>query len=260
MSDDQSTEQLLARIKLLESKLEASERHRKAAIDENRAQALREISGGISHNLNNLLTGMLLQAELISAASKDPEVLECVRDIIHTGRRGADLVARLGLALREKVLDDPHPVVLKDVVDEAVENSRAIWQGESNLEGRKVDLVANIPEDLPPVQATGSGLIDIVIDLIKNANEALPDGGSIEISASREGEFVRLSIRDDGIGMDADTLRRATLPFFTTKRDVGSGLGLSTTEGLLDSWGGALDIASTPGRGTSAIVALRVAE
>ena len=84
-----------------------------------------ELSAGISHNLNNLLTGMRLQAELIESISADPEVLECVADIIHTGRRGAELVARLGLALRKNVPAIPHPIDLKTVVEDGVETSRA---------------------------------------------------------------------------------------------------------------------------------------
>ena len=252
--DNLSKEELLARLKTLESELAVLEGNRRSAVDDQRTRALRDISSGISHNLNNLLTGMLLQAELIEGATNDPEILECVQDIIRTGRRGADLVARLGLALRENVPVVPHPIDLKTVIVEAVENSRAIWQGESALEGREVSLTSEVPDDLPSIQATESGLIDIVIDLIKNANEALPDGGTILIVAVEVEDAVRLTITDDGIGMDADTLSRAAFPFFTTKNDVGSGLGLSTIDGLVHTWGGRLDIVSSPGKGTTVVV------
>ena len=238
MNEDLTKNELLARLRTLESKLEALERNQHASIEDHRARALREISSSISHNLNNLLTGVLLQAELIESATTDPEILECVQDIIRTGRRGADLVARLGLALRENVQAVPHPIDLKTTIEEGVENSRAIWEGESTLEGRAISLSMDVPDDLPPILATESDLIDIVIDLIKNANEALPNGGSIRISAKSVGKLVRLTVQDDGIGMDSDTLRRATFPFFTTKSDVGSGLGLSTIEGLVGTWGG----------------------
>ena len=130
---------------------------------------------------------MLLQAELIQSATTDPEILECVQDIIRTGRRGADLVARLGLSLREDIPVVPNPIDLKTVVDEAVETSRAIWEVASKLEGRKIELKVDIDDDLSPVMTTESGLIDIVIDLINNANEALPKGGKITISATQTG-------------------------------------------------------------------------
>ena len=78
-------------------------------------------------------------------------------------------------------------------------------------------------DDLPPVQATRSGMIDIIIDLIQNASEALTEGGTIAVSAEQTQSSVRLSVKDNGVGMDAETLRRAADPFFTTKNDVGSG-------------------------------------
>lgn len=256
MNDDPSKEDLIARIKVLESKLAALEGS--GSGDEHRTHALREISSGISHNLNNLLTGMLLQAELIETMATDPEIQECVQDIIHTGRRGADLVSRLGLALRENVPSVPHPIELKTAVEAAIENSRAFWEGESSLEGRKVTLQADIPDGLPPVLARQSELMDIVIDIIRNASDALPDGGTIQVKAHLTDNAIRLTFKDDGIGMDAETLSRATLPFFTTKNDVGSGLGLSTIDGLVHTWGGKLDIASTPGKGTTVVVDLPV--
>lgn len=196
----------------------------------------------------------MLQAELIESATTDPEILECVHDILRTGRRGTDLVARLGLALGENVSVVPHPIDLKTGVEKGVENTRAIWEVKSALEGRKVVVSLDIPDDLPLILATESGLIDMIIDLITNANDALPEGGAIKISAKQKANFIRLSVRDDGIGMDADTLRRATSPFFTTKPDVGTGLGLSTIEGLVETWGGKLDLASTPGKGTTVLV------
>ena len=101
---------------------------------------------------------------------------------------------------------------------------------------------------------TESGLIDMVIDLIRNAEETLTDGGRISISAVQVDDKVKLTIEDNGIGMDSDTLERATLPFFTTKNDVGSGLGLSTIEGLITAWGGRIDLTSTPGEGTTVIL------
>ena len=256
MDKNAPTEELLARIKTLESKLRALEGNRKAAIDDHREGALREISSGISHNLNNLLTGMRLQAELIESISAEPEVLECVADIIHTGRRGAELVARLGLALRKNVPAIPHPIDLKTVVEDGVETSRATQEGESALEGRTIVLNVDVPEKLPRIRTTETGLIDIV----KNANEALPEGGVISISARAHQTCVQLTVQDDGIGVDADSLNVAMIPFFTTKNDIGSGLGLSAINGLLREWGAKLDIASSPGNGTSAVIDFPIAE
>jgi signal transduction histidine kinase len=105
---------------------------------------------------------------------------------------------------------------------------------------------------------TESGLIDIVIDLIKSADEALPDGGKVKISATQVGENVRLAINDNGVGIDSHTLERASTSFCSTKNDVGSRLGLSTIEGLVNAWGGHLDLASTSGENPTAIVILPI--
>jgi signal transduction histidine kinase len=254
MDEDRPKSELIEQIRNLESKLQTLEGSRAEAVDAQRVRALREISSGISHNLNNLLTGMLLQAELIETSTADPEILECVRDIIRTGRRGADLVTRLGLALREDIPDVPHPIDLKTVVEEAVNNTRTLRDGASALEGREIELIVGIPDGLPQVMTTESGLIDMVIDLIRNAEEALTEGGRISVSAVQEDDKVKLTINDNGIGMDAHTLERATLPLFTTKNDVGSGLGLSTIEGMITAWGGRIDLTSTPGKGTTVIL------
>ncbi|HAA77599.1 TPA: hypothetical protein DCE37_21010 [Candidatus Latescibacteria bacterium] len=168
--EDLTKKELIARRKAQESKLAALEGNSQSTIEDHRLHALREISSGISHNLNNLLTGMLLQAELISSASSDPEVLECVQDILRTRRRGADL----GLALRENISSVPHPIDLKTAVLQEVENSRAVWEAESNLEGRELQLSVEIDDPLPQVHATASDLNDFVIDLLNAGDSTLP--------------------------------------------------------------------------------------
>ena len=91
---------------------------------------------------------------------------------------------------------------------------------------------------------------DLLLNLLFNAADALPSGGTIRVETRRNGETVILSISDDGVGMDEGTLSRIFEPFFTTKMEVGTGLGLSTAYGSIQRWGGDIDVESGPGKGT----------
>ena len=105
--------------------------------------------------------------------------------------------------------------------------------------------------DIPRVEATQGGLYDILINLILNAVDAMPGGGEIEIATEAIGNTVRLTVGDDGIGMDTKTRERAFEPFFTTKTKVGTGLGLSVAYGIIQEHGGNIFVESDPGRGTT---------
>ena len=97
-------------------------------------------------------------------------------------------------------------------------------------------------------------LRDILVNLILNAVDAMPEGGKIFIKTTQEGQWVELVLRDTGTGMDEETRRRAFEPFFTTKVKVGSGLGLSTVYGTMRSWGGTVSVNSAPGKGTTFVL------
>ena len=92
---------------------------------------------------------------------------------------------------------------------------------------------------------------EMIADLIYNAVQAMPEGGKIAVRTQADGDFVRLSFSDNGIGMEEELRPRVFEPFFTTKMDVGSGLGLSTLHGTLTQWGGKAEVESAPGKGTT---------
>ena len=104
---------------------------------------------------------------------------------------------------------------------------------------------------MPAVLATTSGLHDILINLVFNAVDAMPDGGRITIRTRADDGGVHLTVSDTGIGMEEDTRRRVFEPFFTTKMNVGTGLGLSTVYGTVTRWKGIIEVKSVPGRGTT---------
>ena len=214
-----------------------------------RLRALGEMSAGVSHNLNNILTSALGPAQLIKRLTADPAVLREAEDIIGATTRARDLVHRLHLATRGVSDEGLQAVQVGAVVEEAVKLSRPRWKYQPEARGITVEVVSRL-EDTPAVRASESGLHDIVVNLILNAVDAMPEGGRIDIRAAESGKGARITLSDTGIGMDEETRRRVFEPFFTTKLDVGSGLGLSTAYAAVTRWGGEMSVESTPGEGT----------
>ncbi len=141
-------------------------------------------------------------------------------------------------------------VSVNEVVLEAVSVTQSRWKAEPEARGFSFDVVTEL-EDVPPIGGTQAGLYDILINLLFNAVDALPEGGTITIGTQAIAESVQLTVKDTGIGMDEETQSRVFEPFFTTKSEVGTGLGLSTLYSTATHWGAFIDVESTPGEGTT---------
>lgn len=216
-----------------------------------RLRALGEISAGISHNLNNLLVGILGPAQTLEKRVDDPRVLELAGDIVTSARRAKELVRRLHLAVRGREEERMEAVDVNRAVREAVRAARPRWKDEPEARGITIEVTIALDESAVPVRGTWSGLHDILLNLLFNAVDAMPDGGALTIhTRAAEGEMV-LVVRDTGIGMDEETRKRVFEPFFTTKANVGTGLGLYTVYGTVSRLGGRVEVESTPGRGTA---------
>ena len=220
-----------------------------------RLRAAGELSAGVSHNLNNILTGIWGPTQLLMRATRDPHLLEHAQRINTFAERATDLVARLHQATRADEEQDLQAIAVENIVQEAVETARPRWKDEPESRGITIRLHTELG-DLPPARCTASGLYDLLINLIFNAVDALPAGGDIIITATSDDTSVQLNIRDTGIGMDEQTRQRIFEPFFTTKADVGRGLGLSTVYSTLTRWGGNITADSTLAQGTTFVITL----
>jgi PAS domain S-box-containing protein len=233
---------------------------RKRAEDERaraeKLEALRDMSAGVSHNLNNLLTGVLVPAEMLRELDESPGVKENAQTIYIAATLAAQLVRRLHLATWGQE-DESCPVPVGVAVVDAVRAAQLRWQGWADRPRNAITVDLDVV-DVPAVKATATGLTDVLENLMMNAAESMPDGGRISVSVRRSGDEVRVQVQDQGGGMDADTRRRALEPFFTTRMDIGRGLGLATARAALDRWGGGIELDSTPGAGTTATVRLRL--
>lgn len=214
-------------------------------------EALGTLAGGIAHDVNNLLTPILANVELL-AESSDEEQLELLEDVRASAERGRDLVKRL-LMLRKGEVATCVTGDLAEVVHEVARLLRARASAGVRVDVR---LTAN-----PMVHASSAELHQIVMNLAINSVQAMPSGGVVVIEVdvvTRDGRpFARLRVRDNGEGMSPDTLARVFEPFFTTKASQdGTGLGLSTVRSLALALGGTIDIDSAQGIGTVVTIAL----
>ena len=225
-------------------------------------EVIGQLTGGIAHDFNNLLMAVLNNLDLLRKHSPDDQRTQRLIDGAEQGaRRGAALTQRLlAFARRQSLQVDPTDIGgLVDGVRNLLERSV----------GTGVLLEYRIASELAPALVDPNQIELALLNLVVNARDAMPDGGSITIRVDEvtaheaedleAGRFVRLSVIDTGVGMDEETLQRAIEPFFSTKElGKGTGLGLSMIHGLAVQLNGALRLSSTPGQGTRADLYLPV--
>lgn len=218
-----------------------------------RLHALGQMAAGVAHEFNNVLTVISGYCEQLLPQVHGQESLQrLIQPIQQAGARGAELSQRLLMFTRQQA-----PVTGGASLSRAIREANAMLVP---LLGETLSLRIHVDQSLPHVNGHEGHLIEIITNLAVNARDAMPNGGSVTIEArasTASGGTVSLIVRDTGTGMDAETLARACDPFFTTKAlGAGTGLGLSLVRDLVEQCGGELDIASTPGLGTTVTVTL----
>lgn len=213
-----------------------------------RIEAVGRLAGGVAHDFNNLLTVVLANASLLLETSTlDADSRRKVLDVQTAAERGADLVRQL-LAFGRRQALAPTAVDLNRIVLEL----RPIL---SRLVTARIELIVSpFPRDVF-VLVDRAQIEQVIVNLVTNARDAMPHGGSLLVSTgvaeSAPGPCAVLTVDDTGVGMDADTSRRAFEPFFTTKSlGRGTGLGLATVHGIVEQSGGRIEVTSTPRVGT----------
>jgi PAS domain S-box-containing protein len=241
------------------------ERAQQTLFQAQKLESLGQLTGGIAHDFNNLLTAVGASLEVLRKYLTDnPRAHMLLENAMQGVERGASLTQRmLAFARRQELeLRSVDLVALVRGMTEMLERSI----------GPSISIVTRLANDLPPVRTDANQLEAAILNLVVNARDAMPNGGSIVISARAEtlaednqagaivGDYVRLSVADCGQGMDEATLAQAVEPFFTTKGvGKGTGLGLAMVHGVAEQSGGKLKLESKPGAGTTASLWLPVA-
>ncbi|HYG49237.1 MAG TPA: PAS domain S-box protein [Allosphingosinicella sp.] len=251
---------------LTERKLaqEELERTREAFFQSQKMEAIGKLTGGVAHDFNNLLAVVLGSLSLAQRRLKEGiDVSGLIDNAVKAAERGASLTQRM-LAFARKQELSLEAVDLSDLV-------RGMADLLQRTIGPGVTIDTRFPLILPRVHADARQLELALINLAVNARDAMPNGGTITISARKEslvcaedglapGDYVRLSVIDQGEGMDEHILAQAMEPFFTTKGvGKGTGLGLPMVQGLARQSGGKFTLNSVKGEGTTAEIWMRVA-
>jgi signal transduction histidine kinase/DNA-binding response OmpR family regulator len=220
-------------------------------------RALGELTSGASHHLNNLLAVVLGHVGLLKMRHAADALQRPLDLIARAATDAADVVRRMQRFARVETVDELQPVDLNQVVTEVLEMTRPRWRDESQARGRTIEARLE-SEPLPAVMGNAAALREVITNLVLNAIDALPEGGSLVVRTSHRDGWVRVAIDDTGVGMSEEVRDRALEPFFTTKGPRRTGLGLSVNYGIVKQHGGELDIETTEGQGTTMTVRLPV--
>jgi PAS domain S-box-containing protein len=254
------TENLEARV---QAEVGAREAAQARAAHAERIQALGQLAGGIAHDFNNVLQAVGGAATLIERRpGVDPGVRRLAQLAVDATGRGASITRRL-LAFGRRGDLRAEPVDVTALLG-------SLHEILAHTLGAAIEVLIQPGIDVPPLLADKGQLETALVNLATNARDAMPEGGRLTLAADVEivapgtrphpsglapGRYVRLTVTDNGVGMDAITLARADEPFFTTKEvGVGTGLGLPMAKGFAQQSGGALRVESQPGEGTRVIL------
>ncbi len=248
---------VLARTRELESSNQALRQAQQALIQQERLRALGQMASGIAHDINNAISPIALYTEamLEHETGLSPEG----RSRLVTIQRAIDDVAQTVGRMREFYRpQDLKPrlanVDLNALVQQVIDLTRARWSDQPQRSGIIIELKAELASELPEILGADNEIRDAITNLIFNAVDASPKGGVIAVRsgvAPGEPQRVLLEVTDSGVGMDDETRRRCLEPFFTTKGERGTGLGLAMVFGMAQRHGATLEIDSRLGVGTT---------
>ncbi len=229
-----------------------------ALIKSERLKALGEMAGGVAHNFNNLLQIIMGAGEAAIKklkSGKIREAREAVENIVSSANRGTDMVRRIRDFTLQKTDADRQTTIfdLSELIDEAIQLTRPLWKNLPNGALYQLNCIRGVG---CCVDGNPSEIYEVLVNLIKNGIEAMPAGGPLTLSTSVRDGQVQLQVSDRGHGINTTELQRIFEPFFTTKGVRSSGLGLSSSYGIIQKHRGDIQVESTPNEGTTFIVTL----
>nr|MDJ0818084.1 ATP-binding protein [Desulfobacterales bacterium] len=221
-----------------------------------RLSAVGEMASGVAHNFNNLLQMIMAGAEAAKnklEAGNIRDCLEAIQNIINASQRSADVVRRIKdfTLVTPGGMDEGSVFDLEVLVAEAVELTQPMWKPPSSPSKYRLDL---LKKGDCHIKAKSSEIYEVIVNLIKNALEAMPRGGVLTLCTYSQNDTVSLRVTDTGTGIPPDYFQRIFEPFFTTKGTQSSGLGLSSCYGIVKKNNGEIYVESQLGQGAEFVI------
>jgi signal transduction histidine kinase/ActR/RegA family two-component response regulator/HAMP domain-containing protein len=249
----------------LQKAYEELRQSQQTVMQQERLRALGQMASGIAHDINNAISPVSLYTE--SLLEREPNLSDRARGYLTTIQRSIEDVAATVARMREFYRQRGPQLELaridvNSILHQVVESTRARWSDLPQQRGAVVELRIETAVDLPDVMGAEGEIRDALTNLIFNAVDAMPDGGILALRTRRiESQAkddhvqpllrVSIEVSDTGIGMDEETRRRCLEPFFTTKGERGTGLGLAMVYGMIQRHSAELELESSPGQGTT---------
>src|ERR1700677_912418 len=226
-------------------------------MQQERLKALGQMASGIAHDINNAISPIALYTE--SLLEKEPGLSARARDYLGTIQHAIEDVSHTVARMREFYRQREQqmtltPVKLNEMIQQVIDLSRARWSDMPQQRGIFIKIETVLDPALPPVMGVESEIREALVNLIFNAVDAMPNGGTLTLetgASEKSTRLVHVEVEDTRRGMDEDVRRRCLEPFFTTKGERGTGLGLAMVYGIVRRHNADIEIESTPGKGTT---------
>ena len=230
-------------------------------IQQERLRALGTMASGIAHDFNNARAPILGYTDLLlnhpDILRDEDKVTQWLLEMNTAAKDGAEVVSRMREFYRYR--EDTEvmaPTDLNKVVRDAVALTQPRWKDIAQSKGVDIEVRTELVADLPLIAGNEANLHTVLTNLLINGADAMPEGGVLTVSTRSVGDVVELRVSDTGTGMTEDVQRRALEPFFTTKGEHGSGLGLAMVHGIIERHRGQMEIETELGRGTTFVITL----
>lgn len=234
------------------------ERFEKLMIESERWKAMAELSEGLVHNFNNLLTIISGRARIIKESIRDQKTLknlETIENMVKEGIKITDLLMEFAQKKRYEI--DVQPIDINLLILDIVELTKPKWKDLAESEGKVIKIMTNLG-DLPIIKGNRSDLESAILNVIYNSIEAIEREGIIEISTYSEEQKVFIEIKDTGKGIEPENIEKVFDPFFTSKGIIGTGFGLTISYNNIKRHGGEIKIESEKGIGTKITISFPI--
>ena len=249
-------------------------RTQQGVVQQERLRALGQMASGIAHDVNNAMSPIVAYSDLLLSTLPDlpQKSREYLQAIKQSGEDVAHIVARMREFYRRRSDAEPLlPLNINKIIEEVIELTRPRWRDLSQREGISIQIHRELESPAPILLSDPTELREVLINLVFNAVDALPQGGAITFvtrtfwrvaaEAGKQESELQVEVRDNGIGMDEKIRQRCLEPFFSTKAQRGgTGLGLAMVYGVMHRHDGTIDIESSVGRGTCARLTFPIRE